>query len=138
MENDVLETLEHYATAYCAKDIDALMALFDEGGDISVIGTGAAELCVGAAAIRELFLRNFAEATAERFQWHWTNVTIREDLAVVAATLAIHLDIEGQKLTVPLRWTVTLRKSGNRWKWLHRHASSAAGSQDDGKAYPTE
>ena len=37
-EDDILATLEEYADAYCAKDIDRLMALFDAGDDISVIG----------------------------------------------------------------------------------------------------
>jgi hypothetical protein len=114
------------------------MALFDDGDDISVIGTGANELCAGADAIRELFARNFAEATAERFEWHWTRTTVRDDIAVVATTLTIHLDLDGQKLAVPLRWTVALRRLNGQWLWLHRHASAAAGSQDEGKAYPTK
>ena len=27
----IMETLEDYSTAYCAKDIDALMSVFDDG-----------------------------------------------------------------------------------------------------------
>jgi len=38
---------------------------------------------------------------------------------------------------VPIRWTVSLVKIGTDWKWVHRHASSAASSQDEGTAYPT-
>ncbi|MCH7777788.1 MAG: nuclear transport factor 2 family protein [Gemmatimonadetes bacterium] len=41
-----------YAEAYCSKDIDRLMALFDDGDDISLIGTGADELCAGPADIK--------------------------------------------------------------------------------------
>jgi ketosteroid isomerase-like protein len=137
MDTEILATLDAYATAYCGKDIDRLMALFDGGDDVSVIGTGADELCSGTNAIRELFKRNFHEATAERFEWHWRRTTVRGDSAVVATTLTIHLDADGQKLAVPLRWTVALRKHEGRWLWLHRHASSAARGQDEGKAYPT-
>lgn len=136
MKAEILATLEEYASAYCAKDADRLMALFDDSEDISVIGTGADELCHGTDAIRALFLRNFSEATAKRFEWHWRKITIRGETGVVATTLTIHLDLGGQSVSVPLRWTVVVNKTGDHWLWLHRHASLAAGDQDDGKAYP--
>jgi hypothetical protein len=44
-EEAVLATLEDYADAYCAKDIMRLMAVFDDGDDISLIGTGVDEFC---------------------------------------------------------------------------------------------
>ena len=69
-EEAVLATLEEYAEAYCSKDVDRLMSLFDDGDDVSLIGTGADELCTGRSAIEAVIRRNLAEATATRFQWH--------------------------------------------------------------------
>ncbi|MCP5081778.1 MAG: nuclear transport factor 2 family protein [Alphaproteobacteria bacterium] len=135
-EETVLATLEEYADAYCAKDIVRQMAIFDDGDDISMIGTGADELCAGRSAVEAIFVRNFAEATATRFVWHWRHVTLRESCAVVAANLIIHLEIDGRATEVPVRWTVSLVGRSGGWKWLHRHASSAAGAQDQGAAYP--
>ncbi len=132
----VLDTLEEYARTYCAKDTDALMALFVDGDDISLIGTGADELCSGRSQIRNVFDRNFAEATASRFEWGWTVVSIHGETATVACSLRIHLTVGDQSLVVPVRWTVSLVKIGDSWKWVHRHASSAATSQKDGGAYP--
>ena len=43
----IFSTLEDYAKVYCAKDIDSLMHVFDDSDNISVIGTGGDELCVG-------------------------------------------------------------------------------------------
>ncbi len=137
MEQGILETFDDYASTYCAKDITGLMAVFDDREDISAIGTGADELCASRTAIQALFERNFAEATAQRFEWHWRQVTLMGDAAVVAATLTIHLELDGNPLTVPIRWTVTLARRPDGWKWTHRHASSAAGGQKDGAAYPT-
>ncbi len=53
--SDLLATLDEYADAYCAKDLDRMMPLFDSGDDISIIGTGADELCSGQDQVRELF-----------------------------------------------------------------------------------
>jgi len=136
-EEAVLATLEEYAQAYCAKDADRLMALFDDGDDISLIGTGADELCAGRLQVKSVFVRNFAEATATKFEWHWKHVTVAGNCAVVAITLTIHLDTADGPIEVPIRWTVSLVQRDGQWRWLHRHASSAAGSQADGAAYPT-
>jgi predicted mannosyl-3-phosphoglycerate phosphatase (HAD superfamily) len=37
-EEAVLATLEEYSEAYCSKDVDRLMTLFDDGDNISLIG----------------------------------------------------------------------------------------------------
>ena len=134
----VMATLEDYTKSYCEKDIDSLMNVFADGDGISLIGTGGDELCGGREAVREVFLRNFEEATAKRFEWHWKHVIILGLQAVVSITLTIHLDYQGKDLKVPVRWTVVLSKHDGQWRWLHRHASAAASTQDSGTAYPTE
>ena len=96
-ENAVLETLNEYAVAYCAKDLDRLMAVFDDCEDISLIGTGADELCAGRSEVAAVFQRNFEEATTTRFERGWTHSTVDGDHAVVAAAITIHLLVEDEK-----------------------------------------
>lgn len=134
--NAIKSTLEDYAKAYCSKDIEAMMNVFDDSNNISVIGTGADELCVGQNEIRDLFLRNFQEATATRFEWNWVDIRISENHAVASITLAIHLEYKGDQLKVPIRWTVVLKNKNGKWVWIHRNASTAATNQEDGQAYP--
>lgn len=134
----IISTLDDYANAYCAKDIDSLMLVFDDTDNISVVGAGADELCVGRDQVKELFLRNFSEATANKFEWDWVDTRISRNHAVIAVTLTIHLEYMQNQLKVPLRWTVVLKKENDRWVWIHRHASTAASNQDDGQAYPKD
>jgi len=136
-EQKIKSTLEDYAEAYCAKDIDSLMHVFEDSDNISVIGTGADELCSGKSDVRELFKRNFSEATANEFEWQWSNIIISNNHAVIAISLVIHLEYQGSHLEIPIRWSVALKKT-DRWVWLHRHASSPASNQDEGQAYPQE
>lgn len=133
----IFATLDEYADAYCAKDLERLMAIFVKGEGISLIGTGADELCSGRAQVAGVFERNFRDATAKQFAWKWKDIAVHGSAATVAVTLDIHLELDGENLTVPIRWTVSLVKVGEDWKWVHRHASAAAGSQDEGRAYPT-
>jgi ketosteroid isomerase-like protein len=135
-DKEIKSTLENYSKAYCTKDIDKLMLVFDDSDNISVIGTGSDELCVGRKEIKELFLRNFEEATATKFDWNWIDIRKSDNHAVVSVTLSIHLKCKGENLIVPLRWTVVLKNNDNRWVWIHRNASTAASNQDEGMAYP--
>lgn len=136
-QDHILATLEEYADAYCAKDLDRLMAIFVDGDSISLIGTGADELCSGRDAIAAVFARNFRDATATRFEWGWKDIAIHGNSATVAITVKIHLTIDGTALVVPVRWTVTLVMYNGAWKWVHRNASAAADAQSEGSAYPT-
>ncbi len=133
----VLATLEEYSAAYCDKDLDRLMAIFVDGEEISLIGTGADELCSGRDAVAAVFERNFRDASATNFEWKWTDVAIHGNSETVAVTLNIHLKTANGQLVVPVRWTVSLVNTDGEWKWVHRHASSAATSQEEGTAYPT-
>jgi len=74
-------TLQDYAQAYCYKDINAMMHIFGDSDNISVIGTGADELFVGRDEVKKLFLRNFNEATANKFEWNWIDIRISENHA---------------------------------------------------------
>lgn len=133
--DEVFATLEDYAAAYCSKDIERLMGVFADNDSISVIGTGSDELCTGRDSIRHLFLRNFSEATATRFEWGWSDILVSDSHAVVSQCLIIHLTLGGELIKVPVRWSVVLKKL-DRWVWLHRHASIASGQQKQGNAYP--
>lgn len=136
-ETAVFETLEEYSNAYCAKDLGRLMNLFVDGDNISLIGTGSDELCSGKQEVASVFERNFQEATATLFEWGWRDIAVHGNMATVAVALNIHLTAGGEKLVIPIRWTVSMIKNGSGWKWVHRHASAAAGSQEEGAAYPT-
>ena len=134
---EIRETLEEYARAYCSKDLERLMDIFVPSDEISLIGTGADELCAGKDEVAAIFERNFRDATATRFEWGWRDIAVHGDTGVVAIALRIHLDIGGESLVVPIRWTVVLTRTDIGWKWVHRNASSAATAQDEGTAYPT-
>ncbi len=98
-----------------------LMHVFDDSKDISVIGTGADELCSGQNSVKELFLNNFAEATAKRFEWLWSKFTIYNENAVVAMSLIIHLEYQGNNLQIPIRWSVVLRKTERWYGFIDMH-----------------
>ena len=85
-----------------------------------------------------MLLRNFGEATANRFEWDWLDTRISGNHAVISITFSLHLEYMKNQLVVPLRWTVVVKNEIGCWVWIHRHASTAAANQDDGQAYPKD
>jgi len=132
----VLETLDSYAERYNAKDVDGVTSLFSRDSDVVLFGTGADELWVGYEDVRRQFARNFAEAEAVRFEWTWRHVSGTETSAWAATTANVHVTVGGARRTIPIRFSVALERHDGDWKWVHRHASVAAGGQGAGVAYP--
>jgi len=132
----VLETLDAYAERYDAKDVDGVSSLFARDSEVVLFGTGADELWVGYDQVREQFTRNFAEAETVHFEWTWRHVSGTEGSAWAATTANVHVTVGGVTRTIPIRFSVVLERRDGEWKWVHRHASVAAGGQDAGVAYP--
>ena len=135
-ERAVLGTLDRYAEQYGAKDVDSVTELFADDPDVLLIGTGADERWVGKSEVRRQFARNFAEAQRTRFEWVSRHVAAAGDAAWVAADAVVHVTVGGQERSIPIRFTVVLERQDGAWRWLHRHASVAAGNQQSGAAYP--
>lgn len=135
-EREVLGTLERYAERYGAKDVDGVTVLFADDPDVLLIGTGADERWLGKGEVRQQFARNFAEAERTRFEWVTQHVAAAGDAAWVAADAVVHVTVGGKERSIPIRFTVVLERQNGAWRWLHRHASVAAGDQPSGAAYP--
>ena len=132
----VSATLESYAASYGRKDVDGLVELFAEDSEVHVIGTAVHQRSTGKAQIREHFERNFAEAEHARFEWIARELgAVGRDGAWVAGDAIVHISIQGKRKEIPVRFTVVLERRGERWVWLHRHASVAAPTTPD-LAYP--
>lgn len=122
----ILATFDAYAEAYCAQDLEGVMAVFEAGDAVSVIGPGEADVCAGRAAVTALFEREFEALRVSRIEWVWRNVLANQDYAVVAARLTHHVETVVGPKAAPMRWSVAMTKRDGAWRWLHRHASLAA------------
>jgi ketosteroid isomerase-like protein len=139
MKNDIEaieQTLVDYASAYAASDIEAMMGLFSVFHTLGGIGTGGDEYLFGHEATRALFERNFKGAEGVRIDWGEYHVEVLSDAAWVQAKAEVSGAEDGKKFSVPLRWSIVLVREQGKWKWSHRHVSVAAGSQEEGTAYP--
>ena len=137
VESAVRETLDRFAQAYAAKDIEAVMRLCAPGDDIRLVGTGADEIRLGRAAVREQVERDFAQSDALSLSYKETHVSSAGDVAWVLALCTAQATIGEQTITLHPRLTAVFVRQGDEWLLRQTHLSVAMAGQEAGESFPT-
>ena len=135
-EAGVQRVIDQVAEAFEERDIEKMMALFSDGDDLVVIGTGADERKVGKAEARSLFKRDWAQSEASSIIYNWKQVSITGDVAWATADATVYARVAQREIHLPIRLTLVMKRSGARWSIVHWHASVPASGQQSGGAWP--
>ncbi|GAA5514482.1 hypothetical protein Dcar01_03238 [Deinococcus carri] len=122
------QVLEAYRAAVYAKDVDALLSLYDE--DVCVFDMWGSWSYDGADAWRGMVTNWFASLGTERVVVALEDVqtTLADGLAVIRAFVTYTgVSAEGNTLrAMHNRLTCVLRQQGDGWKIVHEHSSAPA------------
>ena len=128
MTDGVREVLDAYRDAVLAKDVGALLALYDP--DVRIFDMWGEWTFDGAAAWRKNVEGWFGSLGSEKVGVEFDDVrTIASGDLVVAQAFVTYrgLSAEGKELrAMQNRVTMTLAKRGGAWKIAHEHSSSPA------------
>ncbi len=142
--NDTVETqqqvaaaLDEWAAAYGRKDAVAFAAAFGDHDGVVLLGTGADEIAVGRAAIRDLLQRDFDEADELAVTFGDLRVSTARDLAwAVTSNAIVHATVGGESQAIPVRVTMILQHVDTRWLIQHAHVSAPLAGQEVGHSFP--
>ncbi|MHA7140439.1 MULTISPECIES: YybH family protein [unclassified Arthrobacter] len=125
-EESITQVLEQYAAAVFGKDVDALLALYDD--DVRVFDLWDVWSHQGADPWRESVAGWFASVGDERVRVDFDDVQtlVTEDLATVHAIITYRDigpdDVEQDSMQNRLTWVLG-RRDGD-WKIVHEHTSA--------------
>ena len=134
-KEEVIATMEQYATAYREKDIRTLSAIFSPA--ISGFGSGPDEVIGNHADFLRQIRRDMSQATILSVEF--TDRKIFGDGRVAWATSksAIAFKAGGkEKQTLSGRSTMVLRNTGSRWVIEQLHFSLPFSGQSEGQSFP--
>lgn len=137
VESAVREILDRFATAYAAKDVEAVMRLFVPGDDVQLVGTGADEIRLGRDAVRHQVERDFAQSDRLSLTYEQTHVGGAGDLAWVMALCTAEATIGEQTIRLDPRLTAFLVRQGDTWLIQQTHLSVPMAGQESGESFPT-
>jgi ketosteroid isomerase-like protein len=123
--SDLVQRMDEAAGAFIKGDIDHYLSLFDHGDDYTLMGP------TGGATVRGF---DSSEERLEQFRRYFTagEAHLEVDQTYVSGDLAVLVAVERQHGEVggipdqdwSLRVTLVLRRVGDRWNLVHRHADA--------------
>ena len=125
-EEDALQVVEKWATAFRASDVDAIVALHAPAA--LFLGTGSRTVVSTPAEIRQYFERALLTDRPRGAVLDSRSVMALSDGTVVItgldATTAVR---DGKTISSPGRVTFVVAKRGSEWKIVHFHRSAVPG-----------
>jgi uncharacterized protein (TIGR02246 family) len=117
---DVASAVDHWATAFNANDVDALVKLY--APDAVLIGPAGLTVNEGSDAIRKYYSR--LEKSGDKVKMDVRKVAVLDDnVAYVAGFDEFTAVRNGQTGTSSNGFTLVLVKRGNEWLIAHQHSS---------------
>jgi ketosteroid isomerase-like protein len=122
--DELVARMNDAAKAFVRGDIDHYLTLFDHPEDYTLMGPTGGDVVRGfvdteerRSAIRDYFTAG--DATLEVAETYASG-----DLAVIVAIERQHGVVGGLEQDWSLRVTLVLRREGDRWQLVHRHADA--------------
>ena len=118
-------TLDHWAAAFNANDVDALLSLY--APDATMMGTVGLTLKQGSEAIRSYYAR-LADSGDRVMMGDRKVVMLDGHAAYVSGFYEFTAVRRGARRSAPARFTMVLIKRGEHWLIEHHHSSRQQGS----------
>src|SRR3954447_18177926 len=118
-EREIKELLESYCEAVTRRDLDAVVAMFDE--DVVCIGTGEDEWYEGREAIRRGLERDFSQSEGLTVSVESSRARAEGAVGWIGARVRVVADVDGQAVQIEARLTATLRHDAGRWLFVQSH-----------------
>src|SRR4051794_39693761 len=133
-ERKIEQLLASYCQAVTRRDVDAVVAMFDE--DVLGIGTGEDEWYEGREAIRRGLERDFGQSSGLTVSVESSSARAKGAVGWVGARVRVAADLDGQAVEIHARLTATLRHDEARWLFVQSHLSVPSGEQSAGESFP--
>lgn len=131
----VKSALDNWADSYIKRDITRLLSCVAPDTDVFMYGTGADEKHIGLNAIRSQAERDWSQTDASAFILNDPAISASGSVAWAAADATFSVEMGGQQMAFPARFTGVLEKRGDRWLVVQAHFSLPA-NQEEGESVP--
>jgi hypothetical protein len=99
-------------------------------------GTGADEKRIGLGDIRAQAERDWSQTDSAAFVFDNPMISAAGSVAWAVADCEFQVEVDGQAMAFPGRFTGIFEERDDRWLVVHAHFSLPAASQDEGDSVP--
>jgi class 3 adenylate cyclase/ketosteroid isomerase-like protein len=134
---EVRSVVYQMAERYGALDADGVLAMFVKE-DTLLVGTGADEVRFGPAEVRRQVVRDMSEVDGLSLGMENLRVNVFGEAAFAYSDLVINASVGGESFRFPVRTTIGLILTSDRWRIAQIHTSVPWGEQAPGRSFPVE
>jgi ketosteroid isomerase-like protein len=120
-DKEIHALLNRYARAYERKDLETIMAMIASKPEPIFVYPGPEGLRVGRSQIKAAYERDFSKFQSAKIDYTSISVGSRGRIAWFASEWVATVDMDGQELTIPARWTAVLEKRHGKWLFVQSH-----------------
>jgi ketosteroid isomerase-like protein len=131
----VMAVLKDWADSYQQRDIERLLSHMAPDTDVVMLGTGADEKRIGLKEIQTQAERDWAQTDAAAFSFGEPTISTSGPVAWLAADCTFQVEVGGQSMAFPARFTGVFETRNGKWKVAQAHFSLPA-MQDEGESVP--
>jgi ketosteroid isomerase-like protein len=132
----VKATLDNWADSYVKRDIKRMLTCIAPDLDVVMYGTGADEKRIGLSAIQAQAERDWSQTDAAEFILAEPMISCAGSVAWASSEATFRVEMGGQAMAFPARFTGVLEKRGDKWLVVQAHFSLPASGQDEGDSVP--
>ena len=134
--SEVKAALDNWADSYIKRDIKRLLSCVAPDVDVLMYGTGADEKRIGLHGIQTQAERDWSQTDASAFILHNPTISALGPVAWSAADTTFKVQVGGQEMAFPARFTGVFEKRDGKWVVVQAHFSVPA-AQAEGESVPT-
>lgn len=132
---EVKTALDGWAESYKRRDIGRMLSHIAPDADVLMYGTGADEKRIGREAVGAQAQRDWSQTDASAFILDQPMISAAGSVAWTAADAVFHVEMGGQEMAFPARFTGVFEKRDGKWLVVQAHFSLPA-AQDEGESVP--
>jgi ketosteroid isomerase-like protein len=133
--NAVKAALDGWGDSYAKRDIKRLLGHIAPDLDVVMYGTGVDEKRTGLGQIQSQAERDWSQTDAAAFLFQEPDVSASGSVAWVSADCSFNVEVGGQAMAFPGRFTGVFEKRGDKWLVVQAHFSLPA-NQEQGESVP--
>jgi ketosteroid isomerase-like protein len=133
----VKAVLDDWADSYIKRDIKRLLSHVAPDTDVVMYGTGADEKRIGLNEIQIQAERDWSQTDAAAFHFEEPSISAAGSVAWVAADCTFQVEVGGESMTFPGRFTGVFEKRNGKWLVAQTHFSLPA-MQEEGESVPQQ
>lgn len=134
--NAVKAALNDWADSYTRRDIKRMLAGVAPDLDVVMYGTGEDEKRISLSEIQAQAERDWSQTDAASFVFAEPMISAAGSVAWAAADMSFNVEVGGQSMSFPGRFTGVFEKRGDKWLVVQAHFSLPAAGQEEGDSVP--